>query len=347
MLYFKECNNEEGTYKSYDPDIRRWKESIVLDVPLVQELEEIAYLQGKRNTLLLYIQSPLETLRFVDHYYSEKMEGELSKEDYLTQLLSAEGYADQAPWKIVTKAKQPLTDYMLQYGKKYCQQSQLRSTQIWLGSKNIHTANYVPPKPEDISTYILRLETFLQNKEALPTLSFALSHAYLFLLLPFESNNSKFIRMFSHLLEAHLFRTPIAAPVSYSVYRHTSLYNNALSQIFETENITTWIHTFLRFYKGALTKQLHAMETLKTSFDDYTKALCELRKVSSHASALLEQLFCLPIIDVKATMKYTGLTKPNATQLVRTFEELGILTQITQGKRNRKFALSSFLDVLS
>jgi len=66
---------------------------------------------------------------------------------------------------------------------------------------------------------------------------------------------------------------------------------------------------------------------------------------SGNAINLLEHLYWNPIISVSSVMGITKLTYANANKLVRKFEAMELLTELTGKRRNRKFSYKPYLDL--
>jgi len=59
----------------------------------------------------------------------------------------------------------------------------------------------------------------------------------------------------------------------------------------------------------------------------------------------LEQLFESPIVDVMSVKKLIGTAYPAANQLMKRLTELGVVTEFTGKKRNRRFAFKEYIDL--
>jgi len=58
---------------------------------------------------------------------------------------------------------------------------------------------------------------------------------------------------------------------------------------------------------------------------------------------LLKHLYSQPILNTKQIVKKLQITYPSANTLVKQFEKIGILNEITGFKRNRLFVFSEYL----
>ena len=59
----------------------------------------------------------------------------------------------------------------------------------------------------------------------------------------------------------------------------------------------------------------------------------------------LKNLYWQPIISISFVKKLTKLAYANANKLVQRFEKMGLLTEITGQKRNRKYSYNPYLNL--
>jgi len=58
-------------------------------------------------------------------------------------------------------------------------------------------------------------------------------------------------------------------------------------------------------------------------------------------------LFKQPVLRIKDVEKAVGVSYTKANSIVASAEKLGMLRQISKGKRNRKYAYQAYIDILS
>jgi hypothetical protein len=67
----------------------------------------------------------------------------------------------------------------------------------------------------------------------------------------------------------------------------------------------------------------------------------------SHGIHLLRGLMLQPVVMAKDVAKRVGVSYTKANSLIGTCERLGILRQISKGKRNRRFVYQDYVDILA
>jgi hypothetical protein len=62
-------------------------------------------------------------------------------------------------------------------------------------------------------------------------------------------------------------------------------------------------------------------------------------------NTLLQYLFSNPIVKVSQVAEITNLTKVSAYELIKDFEKLGILKEITGNQRNKQYVFNQYLEI--
>ncbi len=67
----------------------------------------------------------------------------------------------------------------------------------------------------------------------------------------------------------------------------------------------------------------------------------------SHGLTLLRSLMKQPVVMANDVAKLVGVSYNKANALLASCEKLGIVRQINQGRRNRRFMYQAYVDILS
>ena len=73
--------------------------------------------------------------------------------------------------------------------------------------------------------------------------------------------------------------------------------------------------------------------------------ILSLGRKSQKGKNFLSLLYSHPIIDAKLVQKNLDMSHPTANNLIKDFEKLGILKELTGFKRNRLFAFEKYLKI--
>lgn len=223
----------------------------------------------------------------------------------------------------------------------------VRSTQIWIGKGELDSAIYIPPHPTELRALLTHGCAFLEEKyEISSLLACGIFYAHLFLSLPFVSANAKLVRTMLPILIGKFYplETP-AVPYSYFISKHLKQYNEALQCIYREGNISTWLEIFVEILGESTKYSIKKLIKIREIYESACENMETVSRSSKHLLPLFNALFNSPVIDSKKAMYYTKLTKPNANQLIDTCIDLGILKEITNGKRNRKYVCPELLSL--
>jgi hypothetical protein len=110
---------------------------------------------------------------------------------------------------------------------------------------------------------------------------------------------------------------------------------------------------------GWLAFFLEGVERVANDAAAVSRAVVELReahralivdrfgRTAANGLRILEQLYSLPLINVKRVRELTGVSFETANQLVTRFIEHGILSEITGQSRNRQFRYHAYVDLFA
>jgi Fic family protein len=233
-------------------------------------------------------------------------------------------------------------------GKAPLAPGEFRTTQNWIGGSNLNNARYVPPPPYEMLAGLDNLEKYLHGEEDTPVLiRCALIHYQFETIHPFNDGNGRLGRL---LITFFLvWQGVMDEPMLYlSAYlkTHQQEYYDRLQQVRTSGNFEAWVHFFL---EGVVTVSDQVVKT--------TKAIQRLERMdtdrilegnSGHSGVLLlRYLMEQPVVRVKDVEEKLKISYSNANNLLSEMETLGIMKQITEGRRNRKFIYREYVDILS
>lgn len=233
-------------------------------------------------------------------------------------------------------------------GKPTLTPGEFRISQNWIGGSNINNARFVPPPEDAMLEGMHALESYMHDADHLPHLiQCALLHYQFETLHPFNDGNGRIGRL---LITFYLvWKGVLDEPMLYlSAYlkAHQQEYYDRLMQVRNSGNYEAWVDFFL---EGIIIVSKQVVET--------TKRIQELEKTDTerllvagvgHAGPLLMQTLLLqPVIRVNDIKERLNVSYGTANKLVAMSEELGILKQLSSGKRNRKYIYSEYMALLS
>lgn len=225
---------------------------------------------------------------------------------------------------------------------------EFRTKQNWIGGANLQTARFVPPPPHEMEASLDNLEKYLHADDECPVLvRCALIHYQFETIHPFNDGNGRLGRL---LITFYLvWRGVLDEPMLYlSAYlkTHQQEYYDRLQQVRTDGNFEAWVTFFL---EGIVTVSEQVVQTTKRiqalERRDTDRILAG--NVGHAGVLLLRKLMEQPVMRVKDVEKAVGVSYSKANNLIAEMESLGVLKQITPGKRNRKFKYDEYVAILS
>lgn len=225
---------------------------------------------------------------------------------------------------------------------------EFRTMQNWIGGSNLNNARFVPPPADALPELLGSLEKYMNQIGQLPPLvQCALIHYQFETIHPFNDGNGRIGRLLItlHLLEQKVLDYPVLYLSAY-LKIHQQEYYDRLQQVRQSGQYEKWIAFFLE-----------GVETVSNMVIDTTRRIQKLERqdsdrlieagAGSDGISILRFLMQQPIVQIQDIENYLGKSRNTATKIVNTAESLGILKQISKGKRNRKYAYQAYVNILS
>ena len=229
---------------------------------------------------------------------------------------------------------------------------ELRTTQNWIGPGGctLNEATYVPPPPDLVLELLGNLEKFIHEQDDIPALvKIGLLHAQFETIHPFLDGNGRIGRLLITFMLCH--RKILHKPVLYLSYylkKHRQEYYDFLQQIRDSGDWESWLAFF---FKGVTEVSNQAADTSRRILEmrEHHRSLIaeKLGYSAGNGHRVLETLYERPIVSVKDVESVTGTTFAAANQLVKRFEELGLLEEITGQTRNRRFRYTPYINLFA
>lgn len=226
------------------------------------------------------------------------------------------------------------------------QPGEFRTSQNWIGSEgaSLTDATFVPPPPSQLMESLSDLEGFIRAPGDLPALIQAgLAHAQFETIHPFLDGNGRLGRLLITFLLCR--RGVLHRPLLYLSFflkRHRAEYYDRLTAIREDGNWEGWLHFFLT---GVAETSEAATETSRSIVEmrEEHRGLLQEATSSPNALRMLDLLFERPMADVNLIASELGVAFATAGHLADLFVDLGLLHEVTGGRRYRVFRYSKYL----
>ena len=227
---------------------------------------------------------------------------------------------------------------------------EFRKSQNWIGPQgcSLRDAVYVPPSLDIMDVAMSNLEKYINSEDEIDTLiKIGLVHYQFETIHPFLDGNGRIGRMLITLwlMEQKVLKYPVLY-ISYYLKRNRVEYYDRLTEVRRKGNYEQWIKFFL---KGIIASSEDAAKSIEeiTMLNDVD--IQKVRDISGRNKTIIKLFKYLgknPIIDIAKTAKELDLQFNTVAKAVGKLEEIGILKQLNNAKRNRCFAYDEYLKIL-
>lgn len=221
-----------------------------------------------------------------------------------------------------------------------------RDQQVWIGGGSLgpHTAQFVPPHQDRVPALMGDLVAFA-NRVDLPVLAqTAIAHAQFETIHPFPDGNGRVGRsLIQAMLRGGQLTRNVAVPVSAGLLHDTGRYFDALSA-YRSGDVAPIIRSiadasFAAVHNGRIL--VDDLETVQVEWRGRIRA-----RQDSAAHRLVDILLRQPVIGAAAASAQLGISTVNAQVAIDRLVDANILTQITDGRRNRIWLAKDVVRVL-
>ncbi len=268
-----------------------------------------------------------------------------------------QNYIDAMNYAIARLPKLPLSIRLLRETHKILMSGvrgkhkapgEIRRSQNWIGGSSLSDAFFVPPSPEELPDLLSDLEKFWHNQSLqIPILiKIAITHYQFETIHPFLDGNGRCGRLLIvlQLIDANILNRPNLY-MSTFFEKHKNTYYNSLTKVRTDNDLEQWIIFFL----GVLVESAeHGIDTYKSIIilrEEYERKILTLGARTKNAQKLLQQMYKTPILSVRSVEKKLEISFSSANRLLKSMEEMGILTEIKGHSQSRLFVLEKYLDL--
>ena len=134
--------------------------------------------------------------------------------------------------------------------------------------------------------------------------------------------------------------------LSYFLKNNRTEYYERLQNIRNRGEWEEWLLFFLRGVEEVSCQASSAAKEIILLRESHRDLIVEaLPRTAGSALQVLEGLYTSPITSVKEVQEVTGTAYPSANELVKKFEEMKILVEITGRKRHRKYMYLDYVNL--
>ncbi|MHC1720849.1 MAG: Fic family protein [Clostridiaceae bacterium] len=228
---------------------------------------------------------------------------------------------------------------------------EFRRTQNWIGPGGCTLTNaiFVPPPVHDMTTAMNELENFIYEDNDMPPLvKIALIHAQFETIHPFLDGNGRMGRLLITFWLCHqnILTTPLLY-LSYYFKMNRIEYYDRLMNVRKKGDWEGWIKFFLNGVAFVSDESINMAKEILKMKEEHIRIISEKAKNAANGLKLLDYLFEYPIISINKVKMLLEVAYPTANSLVAEFCELGILEQVGENIRNRKYIYNRYVTLLN
>ena len=225
---------------------------------------------------------------------------------------------------------------------------EFRRSQNWIGGSSPTDALFVPPVFGEVPNLISDIEEFIHNPVCdLPDLvKIALIHYQFETIHPFNDGNGRVGRLLItlYLVSKGILKRPILYLSDYLESHRRSYYDKIMGVRFG-DDVASWVKFFLESVIVTAEKGTMALNEIMALQKEYEEIIKELGSRSANALKLIDSMYQNPFIDITKTANIIGQSFPTAKTLIENLVEKGILSEITGGRRGKKYVLSKYINI--
>jgi Fic family protein len=216
---------------------------------------------------------------------------------------------------------------------------EIRTTQNWIGGNDYNPcgAAFVPPPPEEVARLLDDLVAFCNEDRLPPLVQAAVAHAQFETIHPFADGNGRTGRALIHvILRRRGIATSYVPPISVILAASRDRYIRGLTD-FREDRLDSWIELFATATARAAALANTYLERVAELQDSWRERLRAQGAPRSDAAvwALVEVLPAHPALTVAVGVAATRRSKPAIGQAIEQLVDVGVLTPISTGKRDR------------
>lgn len=324
-------------YSEYVPNIE-----LFISMHVVKEATQSSRIEGTRTRIE-------EALLDRDDVPSEKRDDWEEVQNYIAAMKSAVKALDELPFssRLIRETHRVL---MQGVRGEHKQPGEFRSSQNWIGGATLDDAVFVPPVHTSVPELMSDLEHFVHNDELFipELLKAAIVHYQFETIHPFLDGNGRVGRLLIplYLVERGILKRPILY-LSDFFERNRSHYFDNLMRVREKDDITQWFKFFLVGIVETAKSGIATFDAIMKLQQDMDELVERLGRRAENARKVIRALYVQPLADAERVAHVTGLSMTSAYKLIYEMESIGILKEITGGKRGRLYLFERYMKLFT
>ncbi len=229
----------------------------------------------------------------------------------------------------------------------YATPGEFRRSQNWIGPPGSTLANavYVPPPPTELMACLGDWEKFLHDRSLPALVQIAMIHSQFEAIHPFLDGNGRVGRLLItlFLVEREILPTPLLYLSAFFEATRRDYYER-LRGVTERGEWSEWLQYFLNGVARQAEDALGRAERINGHLAEWRVAVAGTS--SRVPLALVDQLAANPFLTIKGAARRLDVAFTTAQRAVAKLEQLGIVREVSQAKRDRVYCAKALMDIL-
>jgi Fic family protein len=233
-----------------------------------------------------------------------------------------------------------------------------RDEQNWIGGSDYNpcSAEFVPPPPELVEELMADLIAFCNSQDLPAVAQAAMAHAQFETIHPFVDGNGRAGRAIIHLiLRRRGLAERVLPPVSLVLATLARDYVGGLTRTRYVGSPSSegavaganrWIATFASACTRAV-EDAHGFESRVAELEQHWRRRLGAVRSKSATDLLLRRLPGAPVLTADSAATLIGRTFKPANEAIQRLVQVGILHQVTVGRRNRAYEAPEIIDAFT
>lgn len=219
-----------------------------------------------------------------------------------------------------------------------------RDHMVHLTSPKPGTRPFVPPAPEELSTLMLSLESYMQaGGEHHPVVDAAIIHYFFETVHPFSDGNGRLGRLLIilYLTSEGYLESPYIYPSAY-FNRHKIEYVERMRAVSEKGAWEEWITFFLEGLRSQAERSYNRTHQLRDLQARYETEYAD----STNTHKFARQLLQYPYFTAPDLVDYLDVSRRTAYKIVDELEADGIIEEVTGKERGKEYKAVDVFEIL-
>ncbi len=231
---------------------------------------------------------------------------------------------------------------------KHKQPGEFRQSQNWIGGATLSDAIFVPPVHSSIGELMSDIEKFVHNNtDYFPELlKIALVHYQFETIHPFLDGNGRVGRLLIplYLVDKGILKQPVLYLSDFFERNRTNYYDN-LMRAREKNDLLQWFKFFLVGVIETASNSVATFDNILKLQKQVESQIQVLGSRTANAQKVIDYLYQRPIIDAAKVGEVVQVSPASAYKLIVDLVQLGILEEITGGKRGKQYMFMAYLNL--